>query len=348
MSTCRTVQPVSSPDSPSSKPPGRPARSSWRRLTRSPHDGATVVSAGSAGSVAGPPGRPRWTASRWRTTWSWAATADSDGVVGVLAGGALEVEQGLGGLGVAVDEGAGQQVGEEPDAVHEPDVDRFPASAEQGEQRRTAASPNRRGTGSPSPPRPVGSSSSRRASANRPESARASTAPSRWATSTLTQPAGPERCRRRRAAPRAGRRRTRERRGTARGRRRPRRRRSARAPASPCSARTRPATPASAARRCSAARASGLGSTTVTRCPSPASGTANPPVPPPTSTTSSDGPAGRPRTARRRSGVEGVPDDGGPDRRARVGAQGPAAGRGRSSGPRSVSRERAGRRRAPP
>ena len=42
--------------------------------------------------------------------------------------------------------------------------------------------------------------------------------------------------------------------------------------------------PASAARRVSAASASGLASTTVTGGPASASGTANPPVPPPTST----------------------------------------------------------------
>ena len=41
--------------------------------------------------------------------------------------------------------------------------------------------------------------------------------------------------------------------------------------------------PASAARRCAAASASGLGSTTVTLCPRAANGTASPPVPPPTS-----------------------------------------------------------------
>ena len=45
------------------------------------------------------------------------------------------------------------------------------------------------------------------------------------------------------------------------------------------------ATPASAARRVSAASASGLASTTVTRWPASASGTAKPPVPPPTSRT---------------------------------------------------------------
>ena len=48
---------------------------------------------------------------------------------------------------------------------------------------------------------------------------------------------------------------------------------------------TRPATPASSARRARAASASGLGSTTVTAWPSRASRTANPPVPPPMSTT---------------------------------------------------------------
>src|SRR5262249_13873389 len=53
----------------------------------------------------------------------------------------------------------------------------------------------------------------------------------------------------------------------------------------PWTARTRSATPASAARRVRAASASGLASTPVTSCPACASGTANPPVPPPTSTT---------------------------------------------------------------
>src|SRR4051812_6793987 len=45
--------------------------------------------------------------------------------------------------------------------------------------------------------------------------------------------------------------------------------------------------PLSAARRSNAASESGLGSTTVTRWPSSASGTANPPVPPPASSTES-------------------------------------------------------------
>ena len=48
---------------------------------------------------------------------------------------------------------------------------------------------------------------------------------------------------------------------------------------------TRSCTPASRARRCSAASAFGLGSTTVTAQPSPASGTAHAPLPPPTSST---------------------------------------------------------------
>ena len=55
--------------------------------------------------------------------------------------------------------------------------------------------------------------------------------------------------------------------------------------ASPCTEVRR--APASAARRCAAASASGLGSTTVTLCPRAANGTASPPVPPPTSTMSS-------------------------------------------------------------
>ncbi len=50
--------------------------------------------------------------------------------------------------------------------------------------------------------------------------------------------------------------------------------------------RTRSATPASAARRSSAKSALGLGSTTVTRWPSLAAGTAKLPVPPPVSRTS--------------------------------------------------------------
>ncbi|KAJ1684107.1 hypothetical protein LUZ63_020676 [Rhynchospora breviuscula] len=60
---------------------------------------------------------------------------------------------------------------------------------------------------------------------------------------------------------------------------------SSRPARSPCTPTTRSATSASAARRVSAARASGLGSTTVTSWPSPASRTAKPPVPPPTSRT---------------------------------------------------------------
>src|SRR5947207_648121 len=47
----------------------------------------------------------------------------------------------------------------------------------------------------------------------------------------------------------------------------------------------RSATPPSVARRLNPASASGLASTTVTRCPASASGTAKPPVPPPTSST---------------------------------------------------------------
>jgi hypothetical protein len=44
-------------------------------------------------------------------------------VAGVVAGGALQGQQGLGGLGVAVDQRAGQQVREEADALDEPDLD---------------------------------------------------------------------------------------------------------------------------------------------------------------------------------------------------------------------------------
>ena len=104
--------------------------------------------------------------------------------------------------------------------------------------------------------------------------------------------------------------------------------RSASASASPCTARTRSPTPASAARRVSAASASGLASTTVTSWPDRASGTANPPVPPPTSTTVS--------RSRSRRAVElapqHLPDDGGPGRGVR--ATGEAAlHAGQPSGP---------------
>src|SRR5262249_18230933 len=67
---------------------------------------------------------------------------------------------------------------------------------------------------------------------------------------------------------------------------------------SPCTARTRSSTPASLARRRSVARASALTSTTVTRAPACASGTAELPLPPPQSRTSSDAPLSDPdRTA---------------------------------------------------
>ncbi len=60
---------------------------------------------------------------------------------------------------------------------------------------------------------------------------------------------------------------------------------AARSPTSPWTARS--CTFISAARRCAAASESGLGSITVTVWPCPASGTAEPPVPPPASTMSS-------------------------------------------------------------
>ena len=60
---------------------------------------------------------------------------------------------------------------------------------------------------------------------------------------------------------------------------------AARSPTSPWTARN--CTLISAARRCAAASESGLGSITVTVCPWPARGTADPPVPPPASTMSS-------------------------------------------------------------
>src|SRR4051812_21929088 len=63
--------------------------------------------------------------------------------------------------------------------------------------------------------------------------------------------------------------------------------RAERSERSPCRAVT--STPTSRARRASAASASGLGSTTVTRWPSPATRTAKPPVPPPMSRTLSPG-----------------------------------------------------------
>ena len=79
------------------------------------------------------------------------------------------------------------------------------------------------------------------------------------------------------------------------------------------------AVPVSAARRSSAASASGLGSITVTEYPSSASGTANPPVPPPMSSTST--------TSTRRGKLserlaQHVPDHGGA---TAVRASGPAA-----------------------
>ena len=92
----------------------------------------------------------------------------------------------------------------------------------------------------------------------------------------------------RRAPPgrRRGRRPPRGRRGRAPRRRCLPRTRSGTVARSPWTPATRSATPVSSDRRSRIASASGLGSTTVTRWPSSATRTANPPVPPPTSRTS--------------------------------------------------------------
>ena len=142
----------------------------------------------------------------------------------------------------------------------------------------------RRRSGSRAPARPSGSVSSAPAMSRWPPTARESTAATRLATSTLATPPG------RSAAARAF---TTVTGSSTTSSRLWQRTRSALSDAtspasaspSPWTARTRSATPASAARRVSAASASGLASTTVTSCPACASGTANPPVPPPTSTT---------------------------------------------------------------
>ena len=76
---------------------------------------------------------------------------------------------------------------------------------------------------------------------------------------------------------------------------------SPRSAASPCRART--CTPASAARRSSAASESGLESTTVTHVPRSARGTAKPPVPPPASTMSSRHGLERPSDRALRAGL---------------------------------------------
>src|SRR5690606_15052829 len=131
--------------------------------------------------------------------------------------------------------------------------------------------------------RPSGDSSSASASARCPARARCSTAATALAVITLTVPPGrvTETTSRSAASGSSTYSRTlctRTRCALASGSRSPRSR------VSPWTAFTR--TPASAARRSRAASESGLGSTTVTRCPSSASGTAAPPVPPPASTIS--------------------------------------------------------------
>src|SRR2546423_894823 len=153
--------------------------------------------------------------------------------------------------------------------------------------RRSAAAlsaSNRRRSLSVGPARPSGSASTAAAASRWPPIARDSTAAARLATSTLAAPPGlsvaeswattsagssttSSRLWHRIRSAQPG--------GTSSASRSP----------SPWTAVIRSATPASTARRVSAARASGLASTTVTRCPASASGTANPPVPPPTSMT---------------------------------------------------------------
>ena len=98
----------------------------------------------------------------------------------------LELDQRLGGTGLGVDQRAGHQVGERC-GRRAPPRPRSPASPS------SAASPasvNRRGSGSPAPHRPSGSSRACRASANRPATARASTTALREATSRLRVPPG--------------------------------------------------------------------------------------------------------------------------------------------------------------
>ena len=103
--------------------------------------------------------------------------------------------------------------------------------------------------------------------------------------------------------------------------------RSARSVRSPWTPVTRSATPASSARRPSAASASGLGSTTVTAWPCWASRTANPPVPPPMSTTRASG-WRRAATASQTTPVRTAA----PALAGRHGAQPRGTGVGRSSG----------------
>ena len=162
----------------------------------------------------------------------------------------------------------------------------------------------RRRSASSGPNRPSGSVSSARASAIRPASVRASTAANRPATSIDTAPPG--------AAARASAR-------TAAGTSsttssspwpstrsaRPSGATSASVSTSPGTAVTSSSTPASRARRRSAASALGLGSTTETAHPALASGTAQAPLPPPTSSTRGRTP-GRAVADRRELGRDGA------------------------------------------
>ncbi len=199
----------------------------------------------------------------------------------------LQRQQGVGGAGVGVREHAGHQVREDPDPVGA--AGRKPAPSIRPT---TAARVNRRGgAGPPSVLAPAGwpapvpiPASSRRASSNRPASARWITAATELAASTLTAPEGRstwaidamasagestysstlwQSTRSALASPAT----------------------MARSATSPWTILSE--TFISADRRPAPASESGLGSITVTLWPRLASGTANPPVPPPALTMSS-------------------------------------------------------------
>ena len=235
MSTCSTVQPVSSPGGPD----GGPGRCScWLRLTTDAPCGA-----------ASDPGGEHVQLGR-------------DGPeLRQLGRGELELDAAPR-PGRPRRRRARRQVGERAHAVD--------AARPRGRPRRAPradpASVNRRGSGSPGPHRPSGSSRACRASAKWPATVRASDGRVAVGDQDAERAAGTQHRDQRLDRRRGPRRRARGRRGRGPGRRcpaRPRRAARRRRPGP-----RGPTAPVSPARRCSEARASGLGSTTVTRWPS--------------------------------------------------------------------------------
>ena len=304
MSACRIVQPVSSASC------GRCAAVIWRRLMPSPRPAQ--------------PAGHRWHSPRLadRHDVQLGGQRGELGVVRVVAGAPLEVEQGGAGV-LAVDQGLGHQVAEQPHAVHQCRVaarwtGRPPRRARRCWRRRSAAAAGRPApTGRPGrPARARPRRTGRRARG--PGRRRAAGRPAGWR-------------RHRRAAPRRRRRAASA--GSSTYSRTPWQQTRSTLPgsttwaswaASAWTARIRPTTPASSARRASAASASGLGSTTVTWWPSEASGTARPPVPPPTSSTTSGRAGVGSRAAGPRGAGHDLPDRGGAGGAGDVATAGPA------------------------